>query len=180
MTLISSRKLRAYTQERSTAYKLKPNPSDPLPCACNLNTFQSLSTTEILNPWLSQMDEDTLGLGVNDNIKTSPCFSMCMLMVWVSYFSFPLHMKDAMIDPFFRIPPMIFVHTSFTSLALSAALSISSPQQDLECLHMFPVDWASFLSKCWIVALHPFAWHLNSCACQIPTSVMRGVGSKNA
>jgi hypothetical protein len=40
--LVSSRKLRAYTQERGTAYKLRPSPSDPPPCARDLNNMPAL------------------------------------------------------------------------------------------------------------------------------------------
>jgi hypothetical protein len=83
--------------------------------------------------------------------------------------------------PFRRISLTIFVRTSSTFLAVSATAIMSVPQHAFTCFHIFPVEYAYFLSRNRrIVALHPRPLHLNSWARRPFNSMIFGVGWKNA
>lgn len=110
-------------------------------------------------------------------------YLVSVLVCWqCEYITFPLpfRLNEAIIDPFRRIPPTTFVHTSWASFAWATACNMSSPQRDFTCFHMFPVDCASFLSRNWhIIVLQPRV-HLNWCARHPSCSMIWGLGSKNA
>ena len=87
---------------------------------------------------------------------------VCGMFVYVA-FLFVLHSNTAVILPFQWKLHTILLHTSSMSLALLAVQSASAPQQALTCLHIFPIDPASFVSMNQrMEALQPCPLHLNT------------------
>jgi len=93
----------------------------------------------------------------------------------------PLRLKASEILLFHLNGSTTAVRAFAASFTLSATPSTSSPQHFLTCLRIFPVEWASLVSRNRrIFVRQPRAVHLNVCATRPSITLISGTGSKKA